>query len=64
MMENIKWLFFDLGSTLVDGSSVYDLRFREIAEKTRIFLNKLQLISNFMEHGNQQKKMEHGMFLI
>lgn len=36
MMKNIKWLFFDLGSTLVDESRAYDRRFREIAEKTGV----------------------------
>lgn len=30
-MKNIKWLFFDLGSTLVDESRAFDTRFREIA---------------------------------
>ena len=31
-MRNIKWLFFDLGSTLVDESQVYERRFQKIAD--------------------------------
>lgn len=33
MLENIKWLFFDVGSTLVDESRVYEKRMRIAAEK-------------------------------
>jgi 8-oxo-dGTP diphosphatase len=31
-VKNIKWLFFDVGSTLVDESKVYQDRMRKIAE--------------------------------
>ena len=31
-MDNIKWLFFDIGSTLADESKVYEDIFRKIAE--------------------------------
>jgi 8-oxo-dGTP diphosphatase len=31
-VKNIKWLFFDVGSTLVDESKVYEDRMRKIAE--------------------------------
>lgn len=31
MEDNIKWLFFDIGSTLVDESAVYEGVFRQIA---------------------------------
>lgn len=34
MFENIKWVFFDLGSTLVDEHKVYDHIFRDMAEQT------------------------------
>ncbi len=34
MFENIKWLFFDIGSTLVDESFVYERRFQTMAEQT------------------------------
>ena len=32
LMEDIKWLFFDVGSTLVDEHLAYEHRFRDIAE--------------------------------
>lgn len=32
MFQNIKWLFFDVGSTLVDEHLAYEHRFREIAD--------------------------------
>lgn len=32
MLENIEWLFFDVGSTLVDEHVAYEHRMREIAE--------------------------------
>jgi HAD superfamily hydrolase (TIGR01662 family) len=35
-MKNIKWLFFDLGSTLVDETECYKFRFDEIIRKNNI----------------------------
>jgi len=32
MFQNIKWLFFDVGSTLVDEHIAYEHRFRDIAD--------------------------------
>lgn len=32
MFKNIEWLFFDIGSTLVDEQIAYEHRFQEIAE--------------------------------
>ena len=32
MLENIKWLFFDVGSTLVDEHLAYEHRMREMAD--------------------------------
>ena len=32
MFENIKWLFFDVGSTIVDEHLAYEHRMREIAD--------------------------------
>lgn len=32
MFEEVKWLFFDVGSTLVDERLAYERRVREIAE--------------------------------
>lgn len=35
-MENIKWIFFDVGSTLVDESKVYEWRMRTVAEMANV----------------------------
>ena len=35
-MNKIKWLFFDVGSTLVDESKVYECRMKTIAEKANV----------------------------
>ena len=36
MIENIKWLFFDVGSTLVDESLAYEKRMRLTAEAANV----------------------------
>ena len=36
MFENIEWIFFDMGSTLVDEHLVYEHIFRDIAELTNL----------------------------
>lgn len=36
MIENIKWLFFDVGSTLVDESAVYESRMRNVAKMANV----------------------------
>lgn len=35
-MENIEWLFFDVGSTLVDESKVYEYRMRTVAQLAEV----------------------------
>ena len=36
MFKNVEWLFFDVGSTLVDEHIVYENRMKEIAEAANI----------------------------
>ena len=36
MLEGIKWLFFDVGSTLVDESLVYENRMRNVAQMANV----------------------------
>lgn len=36
MIKNIKWLFFDVGSTIIDESKVYEGRIRKIAEAANV----------------------------
>lgn len=35
-MENIEWIFFDVGSTLVDESKAYEERLRMVAETAKV----------------------------
>lgn len=39
MVKNIKWLFFDIGSTLVDEHIVYEDRMRKMAEAAGVTYN-------------------------
>lgn len=32
MLENVKWIYFDVGSTIIDESAAYEHRMKEIAE--------------------------------
>ncbi len=41
-MNNIKWLFFDIGSTLVDESECYEVRYKETTEGTNISYQKFK----------------------
>ena len=36
LIENIKWLFFDMGSTLVDESAAYESRMRNVAKMANV----------------------------
>jgi 8-oxo-dGTP diphosphatase len=41
-MNNIKWIFFDVGSTLVDESKAYEWRMRTVAEMANVETPKWQ----------------------
>ena len=47
-MDEIKWLFFDVGSTLVDESTVYERRFRQIAKSADVPVEVV--VQRAMEH--------------
>lgn len=40
--NKIQWLFFDIGSTLVDESDCYEKRYREATENTDITFEELE----------------------
>lgn len=40
LMNKIKWIFFDIGSTLVDESAVYENRIKEITQGNNIDRNQ------------------------
>lgn len=54
MFEEVKWLFFDVGSTLVDEHIAYEHRLREIAESAGTTYEKVY--NGAMELYKQNKK--------
>lgn len=40
LMNDIKWIFFDLGSTLIDESAVYENRIKEITQNYNIDISE------------------------
>ena len=54
MFENIKWLFFDVGSTLVDEHIAYEHRFRDIADFANVEYK--QVYNQAIELYKQNKK--------
>ena len=53
-MDRVKWLFFDIGSTLVDESLVYEYRFGELAAKSG--KSTEYIYDKAMEYYRQNKK--------
>ena len=56
MIENIEWLFFDAGSTLVDESKVYEYRMGTVAQLTGVTYE--YVYNTAMEFYKQNKKGE------
>lgn len=54
MLENIEWLFFDVGSTIVDEHLVYEHRMREIADNSNSTFSSVYDAA--MEFYKQNKK--------
>lgn len=54
MFENIEWLFFDVGSTIVDEHLAYEHRMREIAHLANSTYNSVYEMA--MEFYKQNKK--------
>ena len=54
MLENIEWLFFDVGSTIVDEHLAYAHRMREIADSSNSTYNSVY--NTAMEFYKQNKK--------
>lgn len=56
-MKNIKWLFFDLGSTLIDESECYQLRYREAVAGTTISAADFE--KKDIEFSKQNQRGDH-----
>lgn len=54
MFENIKWLFFDVGSTIVDEQLAYEHRMREMADSAN--MSYRDVYEAAMEFYKQNKK--------
>ncbi len=62
MDNNIKWLFFDVGSTLVDESLVYENRIRHIAQTANVTYE--YVYNTAMNFYKQNKKGDLEMFKL
>lgn len=64
MKTNIKWLFFDIGSTLVDETLCYEERYKEITAGTLVsceeFREKVIAFSRMNVKGDHQAAKEYG----
>ena len=56
-MQNIKWIFFDLGSTLIDESECYRVRYREAVTGTSITPEVFE--KKVLEFARQTGKAAH-----
>lgn len=56
-MENVKWIFFDIGSTLVDETECYKKRYAEIVKGTEISAEEFE--NKAIEYARENKKGDH-----
>lgn len=56
-MNNIKWIFFDIGSTLVDETKCYEKRYAEAIENTGITYEEFK--NKVIEFSKQNLKGDH-----
>ena len=54
LMNKIKWIFFDIGSTLVDESAVYENRIKEITQGNNIDRN--EFVAKVIERAQTSPK--------
>jgi HAD superfamily hydrolase (TIGR01549 family) len=54
IIANIKWIFFDIGSTLVDESVVYENRIEEITRSNHI--DKNEFVAKVMQRAHTNQK--------
>lgn len=62
MMEHIEWLFFDVGSTLVDESLSYENRMRSVAQMANVTYE--YVYEKAMEFYKQNKKGDLEMIRL
>ena len=57
LLSQIKWIFFDIGSTLVDESECYRARYAETIKDTDITYEEFE--NKVIEYSKQNKKGDH-----
>ena len=63
MIKNAEWLFFDIGSTLIDEHMVYEYRFRKIAEEANTDYGKVRESALKFYKQNQKGDLETAKLL-
>lgn len=56
-MDNIKWIFFDVGSTLVDETKCYEKRYAEAVENTAVTYEEFE--NKVIEFAKHNLKGDH-----
>ena len=64
-MKSIKWIFFDIGSTLVDESVAFRKRVEKTVANTNVsyddFYNKMVEISKYNQNGHHKALEFYGL---
>ena len=63
MFDNIKWLFFDVGSTIVDEHLAYERRMREIADAAHTTYNNVYETAMAFYKQNKKGDLETAKLL-
>lgn len=58
MFENAEWLFFDLGSTLIDEHIAYEHRLKEIADQANVSYEEVCRIAVGFYKQNKKGDLE------
>lgn len=61
-MKNVRWLFFDVGSTLVDETAAYDHRIREMIAGTAVTFEQFQQKREEYARQNMRGDLEAAAF--
>ncbi|MDE5823638.1 MAG: hypothetical protein K2H91_02995 [Lachnospiraceae bacterium] len=63
MFENVKWLFFDVGSTLINEEKAYEHRIRDMAEAVNEPFEKIYEIAMNFYKQNKKGDLETAKLL-
>ena len=63
MLERVEWIFFDVGSTLINEGKVYEHRMRDMAEATNKSFEQIYDMSISFYKENKKGDLEVAKFL-